>query len=119
MDITQLSRVTSVPVNTLRHYQQLGLFATADQGSTDTKRYADAHVHTVKLIKLATGVGYKLREILAVLDAKHRGDEVRLREAMDIVILRKAQIENNELTALKQKQLDTLKAELDGIVASP
>lgn len=119
MDISQLSRVTSVPVNTLRHYQQLGLFATADDGSTDAKRFNDAHVHTVKLIKLATGLGFKLREILAVLDAKHRGDAEKMREAMDIIILRKAQIENSAPNERKQKQLNTLKTELDNIVASP
>lgn len=119
MDIGQLSRVTGVSTNTLRHYQQLGLLSGGDDANSGPGRYSEAHIHTVKLIKLATGLGFRLREILDVLDAKHRGDDNKLRNAMDVVILRSNKIENGDISAVKKKQLLTLQSELESIIDAP
>jgi len=77
MDISQLSRVTGVPVNTLRHYRQMGLLVSNE--SEDKKLLFDeSHIHTVKLIKLATRAGYRLREILKIFETGQTGGDEQL-----------------------------------------
>ncbi|MFT7558707.1 MAG: DNA-binding transcriptional MerR regulator [Flavobacteriales bacterium] len=119
MNITQLSKVTRVPERTLRHYLQIGLLEDTEYDTEDRPQFSDSHIHTVKLIKLATDLGFRLREILELLDARYRQDESALQAAMDVFLLRKNHIETNHPSSEQLTQLACLQRELEKLIAPP
>lgn len=68
MYIGQLAKITGVSTRTIRHYETLGLITPSEKG--DFRTYDDSHIHTIKLIKMAQSVGFKLRDIIDVIHAR-------------------------------------------------
>jgi DNA-binding transcriptional MerR regulator len=119
MNITQLSKITRVPERTLHHYLQIGFLEDTEYDAEGSPQFSDSHIHTIKLIKLATDLGFRLREILELLDARYRQDESALQTAMDIFLLRKNQIESNHPSSEQRTQLSCLQRELEELIAPP
>ena len=110
MDIDQLSRVTGVPVRHIRQYQQLGLL-----GLKDTASFDDSDIHSLKIIKLATFSGYSIKDVLAVVEAKNRGDYAHLSFSLEQLASR---AESLTSTAKERKKaLNALMDELKGLMA--
>ena len=87
MYIGQLAKLTGASAKAIRHYETLGLLGPV-QRTGAYRIYSSRHVETVKLIKQAQSLGFKLSELnllgavqddpdwtaLAQLIARKRGD---------------------------------------------
>lgn len=114
MHIDQLSRITGVPVSTIRHYEQADLLPAAST-IAGNKNYSDAHIHAIKLIKMAQDIGLSLREIVTVLSAQEgRDSSMRLNNAMVLLnrkrsaLLNLADIEDEQSIAAFERELESL-----------
>ncbi|MFL0808813.1 MAG: MerR family transcriptional regulator [Agarilytica sp.] len=114
MHIEQLSRITGVPVSTIRHYEQADLLPATGVVGGNTN-YSEAHIHAIKLIKMAQDIGLSLREIVTVLAAQDDEDSsMRLNRAMVLLsrkrssLLHDADIDDAESIAAFERELTTL-----------
>lgn len=69
MYVGQLAKITGVSVRTIRHYETLGLITPSGQDD-HFRTYDDSHVHTIKMIRMAQSVGFKLRDIIDVIHSR-------------------------------------------------
>ncbi len=111
MDIIQLSKITGVSSRAIYHYHQLGLIGDRNS-SLDHDRFHDEDIHSVKLIKMAMSAGFKIRDILNVIDAKHRGEQHKLDSALE----RLSQRFETEPDSSTGRALLTLKNELTAFI---
>lgn len=72
MRVSELSRVTGVPVATIKYYLREGLLPSGELSPPNRARYGDAHAHRVALIRSLTDVGgmsiADVRTVLQVID---------------------------------------------------
>ena len=72
MLINELSKRTGLPIATLRHYENYGLFKGVSDDSIETnnyKNYDEDVIEKIELIKGAREVGFSLSEIKELLDS--------------------------------------------------
>ncbi|GAA5024728.1 MerR family transcriptional regulator [Marivirga lumbricoides] len=72
MLIKELSKRTGLPIATLRHYENYGLFKGTSNDQVETnnyKNYDESLVEKIILIKGAKEVGFSLSEIKELLDS--------------------------------------------------
>lgn len=69
MYVGQLAKITGVSVRTIRHYENLGLITPSGQDD-HFRTYDDSHIHTIKMIRMAQSVGFRLRDIIDVILAR-------------------------------------------------
>ncbi len=107
--ISEMSRITDIPINTLKHYDRIGLFKPAIVNPDSLYRYyTPEQIYTLVLIKDLRSINMSIQEIRDYLDNKN------FKKSLDI--LQKELIETeSELDALKkrkyylQSKLNTLK----------
>lgn len=68
-----VSRVTGVSTDTLRHYERNGLLPGVTRSAAGYRRYSAAAVERVMLIQRALVVGFSLAELRRILGARDSG----------------------------------------------
>ena len=105
LTIGKLAKQTEVTVETIRHYQRIGLLVEPDKPDSGYRHYPADAITNIRFIKRAQQAGFTLKEIatLLSLDGSHCADVRQLAE------LKCQQIDQRikSLTALRQA-LDSL-----------
>lgn len=70
MRISELSRVSGVPIPTIKFYLREGLLPQGTPTARTQAEYSDAHLRRIRLIRTLTDIGgLRLRDVRAVLEA--------------------------------------------------
>jgi MerR family copper efflux transcriptional regulator len=69
----QLARRTGLSVDTIRHYERVGVLASAARGSNGYRQYPATAVQRVDLIRNALSVGFTLEELAGILRQRDSG----------------------------------------------
>lgn len=79
--IGQLARRSGVPVDTVRHYEKIGLLKPATRLASGYRRYGIAEQKRLRFIRRAKSLGFTLEEIggLLALSAGRNVEQVRRR----------------------------------------
>jgi MerR family transcriptional regulator, mercuric resistance operon regulatory protein len=82
LTIGKLAKQTDVTVETIRHYQRIGLLAAPKKPTSGYRDYPDDAVTSIRFIKRAQQAGFTLKEIatLLALDGAHCADARKLAE---------------------------------------
>jgi DNA-binding transcriptional MerR regulator len=104
LSIGEAAKRAGVSVQTLRHYDKLGLLIPSQQSAAGYRRYSQRDCDRLQLIRVLRELGFALDTIGKLLDSKI--------EPSDAVELQLAALEV-EQRALKRRQL-ILKASMDG-----
>jgi DNA-binding transcriptional MerR regulator len=104
LSIGEAAKRAGVSVQTLRHYDKLGLLIPSQQSAAGYRRYSQRDCERLRLIRVLRELGFSLGTIAKLLDSKI--------EPSDAVELQLAAVEV-EQRALKRRQL-ILKASMDG-----
>lgn len=65
--IGQLAKRTGVPIDTVRHYERIGLLRPAARLASGYRRYGDAELKRLRFIRRAKALGFTLDEIQELL----------------------------------------------------
>ncbi|MDZ7812367.1 MAG: MerR family transcriptional regulator [Ideonella sp.] len=71
MKISDLARATDTPTETIRFYEREGLLPAAARADNNYRRYTEAHLQRLQLIRRSRALGLSLDEVrglLAVMD---------------------------------------------------
>jgi len=81
MSIGQLSKHTGVPIDTIRHYERIGLLRPAARLASGYRRYGDPERRRLEFVLRAKSLGFTLQEIdgLLALSAGRNVEQVRRR----------------------------------------
>lgn len=71
--IGQLARSTGVSVDTVRHYERLGLLPKAARTTAGYRQYAPSAADRIKLVRHALQFGFSLRDIAGFLRLRASG----------------------------------------------
>ena len=69
MNISELSNLSGVNAPTIRYYEQIKLLPKAERLSNGYRKYSEADLKKLFLIKQAQQVGFSLDEIKALIPA--------------------------------------------------
>jgi MerR family Zn(II)-responsive transcriptional regulator of zntA len=86
--ISQLSKMTGVPVHTIRYYEKYGLFKGKKDphvSSNNYLRYNEEDVDKLELIKEAKDLGFSLSEMKSLIDAWY-GRRLSVEKKTDILL---------------------------------
>ncbi|MDP9198768.1 MAG: heavy metal-responsive transcriptional regulator [Pseudomonadota bacterium] len=77
--IGQLAKRTGVPIDTIRHYERIGLLRPAARLASGYRRYGDAELKRLRFIRRAKALGFTLDEIdeLLALSAGRNVQSIR------------------------------------------
>jgi MerR family transcriptional regulator, mercuric resistance operon regulatory protein len=105
LTIGKLAKQTEVTIETIRHYQRVGLLPEPDKPDSGYRCYSDDAVVRIRFIKRAQQAGFTLKEIttLLSLDGARCADVRQLAEQK----CQKIDQQIKDLTALRQA-LETL-----------
>ena len=67
ISIGQLARRSGVPIDTVRHYERIGLLKPAARLASGYRRYGDAEQKRLRFIRRAKALGFTLEEIEGLL----------------------------------------------------
>ncbi len=65
--IGQLAKRTGVPIDTVRHYERIGLLRPSARLASGYRRYGDAELKRLRFIRRAKALGFTLDEIRELL----------------------------------------------------
>ncbi len=68
-----LSRLTGVSADTLRHYERLGILPTAQRTNGGYRIYSDSAIERVRLVQRALQLGFSLAELSEILRTLDNG----------------------------------------------
>lgn len=99
--IGQLARRTGVPIDTVRHYERIGLLWPATRLASGYRRYGDAQLKRLGFIRRAKALGFTLDEIRELLTLSAGRNVPSIRKAASA---RLADIERRigELTRIRE-----------------
>lgn len=69
----ELARLTGVSRDTLRAYERRGLLPRQSRTESGYRRYGDAAVHRVRVIRAALSIGFSVAELSEIFAARDRG----------------------------------------------
>ncbi|WKJ90215.1 MerR family DNA-binding protein [Methylomonas montana] len=100
LTIGKLAKQTGVTIETIRHYQRIGLLPEPDKPDNGYRCYSDDAVIQIRFIKRAQQAGFTLKEIatLLALDGAHCADVRQLAEQK----CQQIDQQIKDLTALRQ-----------------
>ncbi|OIQ47078.1 MAG: hypothetical protein BM565_08430 [Gammaproteobacteria bacterium MedPE] len=76
--ITQVSRALSMPVKTIRYYDDIGLLGTISRASNGYRQFTDANIAQLRLIKSARIAGFSIdesKELIALFNDNNRASK--------------------------------------------
>jgi len=113
MRIGELSKITSLSKDTIRYYQQLGLFdGVVIRGENNYREFSEEAIEILELIKESKGNGFTLRENKALLKIRH--NKVKKLALMEEFLAAKLIKNQQEIKRLKTQndKLESLKFEI-------
>lgn len=111
MTIKQFEEATGLPRTTVRFYEAQGLLAPEESASGNGYRlYGPGHVERARTVRLAQSLGFSVREIRALMEA-WESERLTDSEKRDVLAAKRAEIR------LKRRQLETLEAYFDRVIA--
>lgn len=69
----ELSRLTDVSADTLRHYERLGILPTSQRTTGGYRMFPASSVERVQLVQRALQLGFSLKELSEILRSRDRG----------------------------------------------
>lgn len=99
--IGQLAKRTGVPIDTVRHYERIGLLRPATRLASGYRRYGDDQLKRLRFIRRAKSLGFTLDEIHGLLGLSAGRNVQSIRKAASA---RLADIERRieELTRIRE-----------------
>lgn len=84
MKIGELSKATSVPIDTIRYYERIGVLKPAGRRSSGYRAYTEKSVEQLHFIRRAQRLGFSLQEIrdLLLLSSSSSGACVHVRDKL-------------------------------------
>lgn len=79
--IGQLAKRSGVPIDTVRHYERIGLLKPAARLASGYRRYGEAEQKRLRFIRRGKALGFTLDEIHALLALGSSRDVARVRGA--------------------------------------
>ena len=79
--IGQLAKRSGVPIDTVRHYERIGLLKPAARLASGYRRYGEAEQKRLRFIRRAKALGFTLDEIQDLLALSAGRDVQRIRKA--------------------------------------
>ena len=75
MRIGQLAETVSLPPQTIRYYEEIGLLPRPERSPNGYRSYDETASERLRFVKAAQGVGFSLGEIKEILAFRDRGEE--------------------------------------------
>jgi MerR family transcriptional regulator, copper efflux regulator len=75
----QLARLTGISVDTLHHYEKLGVLPTSQRTSGGYRMFLPSSVERIQLAQRALQLGFSLKELSEIFRIQDRGDVPCLR----------------------------------------
>ncbi|HTL50527.1 MAG TPA: heavy metal-responsive transcriptional regulator [Steroidobacteraceae bacterium] len=75
LGIGRLAKLAGVPIDTVRHYERIGLLKPSGRLASGYRRYGEAEFKRLRFIRRAKALGFTLEEIQSLL-ALSAGDDV-------------------------------------------
>lgn len=99
--IGQLAKRTGVPIDTVRHYERIGLLQPVARLASGYRRYGDGQLKRLRFIRRAKALGFTLREVEELLTLSAGRNVQSIRKAASA---RLADIERRieELTRIRE-----------------
>lgn len=111
MLIGEVSQQSKLPRDTIRYYEELELIPPARRLENNYKDYPDRVLDDLKMIQLAKGLGFTLKEIRSLVQLM-RTNEAPCAQLVDILGEKLAVIQE------KKKELDLLESRVSGQIRS-
>ncbi|MGS2616395.1 MerR family transcriptional regulator [Micromonospora sp. LZ34] len=86
--VGQVAKLAGVTVRTLHHYDEIGLLSPSGRSSTGYRRYDDADLERLQLIRYYRELGFPLEEIAAILDDPASDPAAHLRRQHELLTVR-------------------------------
>jgi DNA-binding transcriptional MerR regulator len=109
MRIKEISDVTALPVDTIRHYEKAGLLGAPKRGENNYRRYGTGDVQRLRFIRNCRALDMSLDEVRVLLDfIDHPGSDC---SPVDAVVDEHLAHVRDRLKALRilERQLETLR----------
>ncbi len=74
MRISEIARILGVNPKTLRYWEEIGLLPPPERDENGYRIYSEKHIKLCKFILKAKRVGFTLREIKEIIQAKESGN---------------------------------------------
>lgn len=71
--IGQVARAAGVSVDTVRHYERIGVLKAAPRSDAGYRLYSHESIDRVRLVRSAVQFGFSLKELATFLGARDRG----------------------------------------------
>ncbi len=81
LGIGQLAKQSGVPIDTIRHYERIGLLKPATRLASGYRRYGDTEARRLRFIRRAKDLGFTLVEIRELLALSTGSDMTYVRHA--------------------------------------
>ena len=108
MNIGQAADLSGLPVTTIRYYEDIGLLV-ADRQANGYRDYGDRHVHLLRFLARARGLGFTIDECRSLLSLY----QDRSRASADVRALAKEKLAHIDL---KLAELEGMRATLADLV---
>ena len=79
--IGRLARFAGVPIDTVRHYERIGLLKPSARLASGYRRYGEAEVKRLRFIRRAKALGFTLEEIQSLLALSTGNDVEKIKRA--------------------------------------
>ncbi|MFC5927064.1 MerR family transcriptional regulator [Micromonospora vulcania] len=86
--VGQVAKVAGVTVRTLHHYDEIGLLSPSGRTSAGYRRYDDADLERLQLVRYYRELGFPLEEIAAIIDDPAASPAAHLRRQHELLTVR-------------------------------
>jgi DNA-binding transcriptional MerR regulator len=105
----ELARLFGISPDTLRHYERMGLMAEAPRSSNRYREFPAQTIDRLNLIRSALGIGFTIRELSRILNARDRG-KIPCKEVRDLALQKLNSVE------VRMRELKETQATLERIL---
>ncbi|MFD0785011.1 MerR family transcriptional regulator [Micromonospora azadirachtae] len=86
--VGQVAKLAGVTVRTLHHYDEIGLLSPSGRSSTGYRRYDDADLERLQLVRHYRELGFPLEQIAGILDDPAADPAAHLRRQHELLTVR-------------------------------
>ncbi|MGW1057326.1 MerR family transcriptional regulator [Micromonospora rubida] len=83
--VGEVAKAAGVTVRTLHHYDEIGLLSPSGRTPAGYRRYDDADLERLQLVRYYRELGFPLEEITTILDDPHADPEAHLRRQHELL----------------------------------
>jgi MerR family mercuric resistance operon transcriptional regulator len=96
LSIGELAAQSDVPIDSIRYYERIGLFAAPPRTLGGQRRYGEEHIHRLKFIRRSRELGFSLDDVRSLVKLRPLGDNGCL-ETREIALRHLGQIRDKML----------------------